>query len=113
MTKNKEINIRVALDKENIPETIVWSADDSDVSDMAVRAMLLSLWDHRNKDTLRLDLWTRDMNKDEMKIFFYETLNTMADTLERSIDDSRIAEDMRDFCSYFAEKMDIAQNPDS
>jgi len=104
---NKEIRINVTLDKKSIPEKIVWNADDTSISDMPVRAMLLALWDHNNKDTLRLDLWTRDMSRDEMKIFFYETLKTMADTLERSIDDERIAGDMRDFCSYFAEKMDI------
>ena len=35
----------------------------------------------------------------------------MADTLERSVDDERIAGDMRDFCDYFAEKMNIAGTP--
>ncbi len=108
---NKEIRISVTLDDKNIPENIVWSADDSNISEMPVRSMLLSLWDHTNKDTLRLDLWTKEMSRDEMKIFFYETLKTMADTLERSVDDERIAGDMRDFCSYFAEKMDIIEKP--
>ena len=71
------------------------------------RAMLLSLWDARSKDTLKLDLWTKDMTVDEMKIFFHQTLITMADTLDRSINDERISGDMRDFCDYFAEKMEI------
>jgi gliding motility-associated protein GldC len=66
------------------------------------------MWDHRKKDTMRLDLWTRDMTIDEMKIFFHETLLTMADTLEKSIADDRIADDLRDFCAHFAEKMEIA-----
>ncbi len=108
---NKKIRINVTLDDKNIPEKIIWDADDSNISEMPVRALLLSLWDHNNKDTLRLDLWTRDMSRDEMKIFFYETLKTMADTLERSVDDERIAGDMRDFCSYFADKMDIIEKP--
>ncbi len=108
---NKKIRINVTLDDKNIPEKIVWDADDSNISEMPVRALLLSLWDHNNKDTLRLDLWTRDMSRDEMKIFFYETLKTMADTLERSVDDERIAGDMRDFCSYFADKMYIIEKP--
>ncbi|MFO8029561.1 MAG: gliding motility protein GldC [Cyclonatronaceae bacterium] len=110
---NKEIRINVTLDDKNIPEKIIWNADDTQVSEMPVRAMMLAFWDHANKDTLRLDLWTKDMSRDEMKIFFYETLKTMADTLGRSIDDDRIAGDMRDFCSYFAEKMDIIDKPDS
>lgn len=108
----KEIRIRVGLGADHIPESIQWNADDLDEKDMPVKALFLSLWDHRNKDTLRLDLWTRDMSRDEMKIFFFETLKTMADTLEKSIDDQRISEDMRDFCYYFAEKMNISEKPD-
>ncbi len=107
----KEIRINVILDDEKIPQEITWGADDTSAANMPVRAVLLALWDHNNKDTLRLDLWTREMGRDEMKIFFFETLKTMADTLERSIDDKRIAGDMRDFCSYFAEKMNIIEKP--
>lgn len=106
----KTINIEVELDDKNIPTDIKWNATDLEGYDEAsCRAMLLSLWDHNRKDTLRLDLWTRDMTVDEMKIFFHQTLVTMADTLENSTNDDRISGDMRDFCAYFAEKMDIKE----
>lgn len=105
----KEVKVVVDLDENNIPEAIEWDAGDAEgASSKTCRAMILSLWDHKTKDTLRLDLWTKDMAVDEMKIFFHETLTSMADTLERSIADDRIAGDMRDFCDYFAEKMEIA-----
>src|SRR5690625_5636183 len=92
--QKKEINISVELDKENIPEKIIWNATDEPGNEQAeCRAMIMSLWDHKRKDTLRLDLWTRDMTVDEMKIFFHQTLVTMADTLKRSIDDERISGD--------------------
>jgi gliding motility-associated protein GldC len=108
--KTKTIEIRVTLDEKNIPEKIDWSATDLQGYDEATcRAMLLSLWDHKNKDTLRLDLWTKEMTVDEMKIFFHQTLVTMADTLETSIDDPRISGDMRDFCDYFADRMEIVE----
>lgn len=107
-SKKKNINIEVELDNKNIPTNIKWNATDMEGYDEAsCRAMLLSLWDHSRKDTLRLDLWTRDMTVDEMKIFFHQTLVTMADTLENSTNDDRISGDMRDFCDYFAEKMEI------
>jgi gliding motility-associated protein GldC len=106
--KKREINITVDLDDENIPENIHWEATDSDQG-TDCRAMIMSLWDHNTKDTLRLDLWTRKMTRDEMKIFFHQTLVTMADTLENSIDDERISGDMRDFCDHFAEKMEIKE----
>jgi len=106
----KKINIEVDLDDKNIPTDIKWNATDLEGYDEAsCRAMLLSLWDHKRKDTLRLDLWTRDMTVDEMKIFFHQTLVTMADTLENSTNDDRISGDMRDFCDYFAEKMNIKE----
>lgn len=69
--------------------------------------MLLSMWDPKKQDTLRLDLWTKEMTKDEMKIFFHQTLITMADTFENATEEEGMAEDMRDFISYFAEKMEI------
>jgi len=108
--KTKKINIEVELDQKNIPVDIRWNATDLDGYDEAsCRAMLLALWDHNQKDTLRLDLWTRDMTVDEMKIFFHQTLVTMANTLENSTNDSRISGDMRDFCEYFAERMNIKE----
>jgi len=109
--QSKKINIEVELDEKNVPEKIHWGATDLQGYDEAeCRAMILALWDHKNKDTLRLDLWTRDMTVDEMKIFFHQTLVTMADTLEKSINDERISGDMRDFCAYFAEKMEISDS---
>lgn len=104
----KEIRIRVGLDSQNIPERIDWMADDAHGKEhVEASAMVLALWDKQSRGSLRLDLWTKEMTVDEMKLFFHETLLTMADTLQRSIADERIAGDMRDFCAYFAEKMDI------
>lgn len=107
----KKIQIDVDLDEENIPSLIHWRADDAtEGMDRAqCRAMILALWDHKNKDTLRLDLWARTMTVDEMKIFVHRTLLTLADTVEKSIADDRIAGDMRDFCEYFADKMEIKE----
>ena len=104
----KDINITVQLDQDNVPENIIWNADDmTGMGEAKCRAMLLSLWDAEAKDTLKLDLWTKDMTVDEMKIFFHQTLVTMADTLKRATNDERISGDMMDFCDYFAEKMEI------
>lgn len=106
--QKKKINITVELDEQNIPTNIIWNADDMQgKSEAQCRAMLLSLWDARQKDTLKLDLWTKDMTVDEMKIFFHQTLVTMANTLHTATNDERISGDMMDFCDYFAEKMEI------
>lgn len=111
MAENKkEISITVELDDHNVPERIDWNATDKDGEGIAnCRAMLLSMWDPEKQDTLRLDLWTKEMTIDEMKVFFHQTLITMADTLENATNEEDMAEDMRDFTSYFAEKMEIME----
>jgi gliding motility-associated protein GldC len=110
MQKKKEINITVELDKENVPTNIVWKADDlQGVEEVETRAMLLSLWDTKRKDTLKLDLWTKEMTIDEMKIFFHQTLLSMANTLEQSTNEENMAEDLRDYCYHFADKMNIIE----
>lgn len=108
MATDKDINITVTLDDNDIPEGITWNATDlSGQQEANCRAMLLSMWDHEKNDTLRLDLWTKEMTRDEMKIFFHQTLVTLADTLENATEEEQMAEDLRDFTAYFADKMEI------
>lgn len=106
--KKKEISITVELDDDNVPEKIDWNATDKEGEGIEnCKAMLLSMWDPERQDTLRLDLWTKEMTKDEMKIFFHQTLVTMADTFENATEEKEVTEDMRDFISYFADKLEI------
>ena len=63
--------------------------------------------DPKDKNTLRIDLWTEDMTVDEMKQFFHQTLLTMADSFERATNERNICEDLRDYCYHFADKMNI------
>ena len=74
---------------------------------MDSKAIFMSVWDHKAKEALRIDLWTKDMPLDEMKIFFHQTLTAMSDTFERATNDDKMSATMRDFCDYFAEKLAI------
>lgn len=107
MKKKSDIKISVSLDENNIPEKLLWTAKDGGVDAAEAKAMLLSIWDHKQKETLRIDLWTKDMPVDEMKQFFHQTLVAMADTFQRATDDEKMADTMRDFCDYFAEKLEL------
>jgi gliding motility-associated protein GldC len=71
------------------------------------KAMLLSVWNSEKKESLKIDLWTKDMPVDEMKIFFHQTLIAMSDTFLKATQDEKMTATMRDFCDYFAEKLDI------
>lgn len=101
------ISIDVELDENKIPEKLNWSAEDGGVSDEESKAIFISVWDHKNKESLRIDLWTKDMPLDEMKIFFHQTLTSMSDTYQRATNDEKMAETMKDFCDYFAEKLEL------
>ena len=100
------INFTITLDENNLPEAIEWNASDSSDSGKC-KAIMLAMWDEREKNTMRIDLWTKDMPVDDMKRFFHQNLVTMSDTLQRSTSEEKMAGDMRDFGAYFAEKMGL------
>lgn len=102
-----EIRLQVALDENRVPEKLSWSAQDGGIENEEAKAMLLSVWDHKNKESLKIDLWTKDMPVEEMKIFFHQTLSTLADTYMRATQDEKMTATMKDFCDYFAEKLDL------
>ena len=64
-----EISLKVGLDENKIPEIIHWTAEDGGVSNEETKAVMLSVWDSKSKESLRIDLWTKEMPVDEMKIF--------------------------------------------
>ena len=107
--KKAEIKLTVDLDDNNVPENITWESTDAKNKEaLPVKSIMLSLWDHNYKNTLRIDLWTKDMPVDEMKRFFYETLQTMGDSFLRATGEKNIVEDLRDYCAHFADKMEIS-----
>jgi len=106
-TITSEIRFLVELDENRVPEKLKWTAQDGGVNAEEAKALMLSIWDSKAQETLRIDLWTKDMPVDEMKVFFHQTLVAMADTFQRATDDEKMTDTMKDFCDYFAEKMDL------
>ena len=106
-TITSEIKFLVELDENRVPEKLTWSAEDGGVELEEAKAMMLSIWDSKVQETLRIDLWTKDMPVDEMKLFFHQTLVAMSETFQRATQDEKMANTMKDFCDYFAEKMEL------
>ncbi len=102
-----KISLNVGLDENKIPETLTWSAEDGGISNEEAKAFLLSVWDPKAKESLKIDLWTKDMPVDEMRVFFHQTLVTMTDTFYRATQDEKMAATMKDFTDYFAEKLEL------
>lgn len=104
-----EIKFLVELDENRVPEKLLWTAKDGGVELQESKAIMLNVWDSKAKESMRIDLWTKDMPVDEMKVFFHQTLVSMAETFRRATNDEKMSDTMLDFCDYFAEKLDLKQ----
>lgn len=104
MSSNSQIRIDVHLDDHLVPERIEWEADDQPGKNTA-KSALIGLWDEKEANSMRIDLWTKSMTTDEMKAFFHQNLLTLADTFERATGEKEMAGHMRAFGRYFGEKM--------
>ena len=110
--KNSEINITVSLDEANIPERITWNAIDEQgqpqVSEgpSQSKAMSLSFWDDQQKNTLRIDLWTKEMPVDEMKRFCIDAIGGLALTTLIASGDSYLAQELNDLCDRLVQHVE-------
>lgn len=109
--KQSEIKFTVTLDEKNLPINIDWSATDGNVKSNS-KSIMLGLWDSEAKNTLRIDLWTKEMTVEEMNQFYHQTLLSMADTLERSTSQQEAAMALRNFAQEFGERLNLVmKNP--
>lgn len=106
-THTSEIKVSIELDVNRVPEKLTWSASEGGIEEEDAKAFMLSIWDSNEKATKRIELWTKDMPVDEMKIFFHQTLMAMAETFQRATGDEKMTATMKDFCDYFAEKLEL------
>lgn len=104
-----DVLFSISLDENQVPEKLSWSAEEGGIKNEDTKAFFISVWDSKKKETLKMDLWTKDMPLDEMKHFFYQTLLSMADTFHRATTDDKMTASMRDFAAYFAEKLELVE----
>ncbi|MDQ3048454.1 MAG: gliding motility protein GldC [Bacteroidota bacterium] len=104
--KQSEIKFTVSLDENNLPQKIDWSATDGGEQSES-KSIMIALWDAKENNTLRIDLWTKDMMVDEMKQFYHQSLLSMADTFSRATGEAEMAKEMRAFAQHFGQKMEL------
>ncbi len=107
--RTSTIEIKVGLDENNVPERIQWKAEDKGkkATPSKAKALLLSVFDEENLETLKIDLWTKEMQVIEMDRFFFQTMRAMADTYFKATQNTELATDMQRFVQYFGEKTEI------
>ena len=92
--KESTINFKITLDQDNVPEKIMWEASDKEPEGFQeAKSISLNLWDHLQKNTLRIDLWTKDMPIDEMKRFYIDCLGGLAQNILNATGDEFMAQE--------------------
>jgi gliding motility-associated protein GldC len=112
MADQSRIQIDVALDDDKVPERITWKATDQVEAGTEAKAFLLAFFDKESRDTLKIDLWTKEMQVFEMDRFFYNTLKSLADTYFRATGNEKLAGAMQQFARYFGEEVEIVPKED-
>jgi gliding motility-associated protein GldC len=105
--KKSDITFSVELDDTKMPINIAWSATDAGEVENNCKAMMLSMWDRTEENTMRIDLWTKDMKVDEMKLFFHQTFVSMINTLERATGADNTILEMREYAKHLAEQLKL------
>jgi gliding motility-associated protein GldC len=100
------IQFNVSLDENQIPDKITWKASDNGEQGDC-DAAFLTIWDSKEKNTLRIDLWTKEMMIDDMQIFFHQMMLSMSDTYKRATGDEALSKEMKEFAFHMGEKMGI------
>ena len=101
-----EIKFSVTRDDKKVPEKIDLNASGIQEQTTA-NAVMISLWDAKAKNTLRIDLWTKNMMKEEMKKFYHQSLLSMADNFERATGNVEASQAIRNFSQKLGEKMNL------
>lgn len=108
IVRHSDITLRVSQDAAMIPVKIEWGASDRNGGELEeCKAMAVALFDKAHRDTLRIDLWTSEMQVAEMDRFMYQILRSLSGTYLKATQNKDLAEDMARFAQYFGEKTEI------
>ena len=97
------LKFEIELDENQLPLNIEMHASDGEANEKNIKALMLSAWAAKTKETLRIDLWTKDMPVNEMFVMYHQTMMGMAVSLEKATGNNKLAATLRDYCNFFAE----------
>src|SRR5678809_1482450 len=104
--KTNELTFRVQIDENNLPQSIEWDAPDSGKKNLC-KSLMVAMWDAHENNTLRIDLWTKDMTVDEMKKFFHQNVVTLTDTYIRATGDEATGKKVKGFFSEVGKEIGV------
>ena len=102
------INVKVKLDKQRTPVSMCWEADESDSKDLQpCKAVMISIWDPTKKNTVRFDLWTKEMMHHEMSTLIFQSLLMMGETYANATGNQELANEIQEFAEDFGVKAKV------
>ncbi len=105
--RTTKIQLDVELDDNHVPETMTWHAEDGGIENQPTKATVMAVWDDGAKEALRIDLWTKDMPVDHMKMFLHQILLSLSNTYEKATGEEDVADWMEMMAEEFAVKAAI------
>ncbi len=103
------IKLSVELDSNKVPKKIFWEASDLREKKKTTNSFLLSLWDNETNNTLKINLWTKEMLMHDMKKFIHQTMFDFVDILKKSTGEEKSSKELEDFLIQFAKTLKIAK----
>ena len=104
--KTSEISFKVTVDDSHLPVNIEWEAKDAGEKS-ASKSVMIALWDAKENNTMRIDLWTKDMSIDEMKKFYVQNVMTLTETYLRATNDVESAKEVKALFSEIGRKIGV------
>ena len=101
------LKFEVELDENNLPNSIKMLEEKASNSSIDLKTLMIAGWDAKRKETLRVDIWTKDMPVNDMFIMYHQNMMGMATSLEKSTGQNKLANALRDYCDFFAKETKI------
>jgi len=106
LMKTSTINFTIELDQNNVPDKILWDATEKPVEGHSeTKAISISLWDHVQKNTLRIDLWAKDMPVEDMKRFYVDCIGGLAQSALTATGDEFMSQEMNALCEKLVDHL--------
>mgnify|MGYP005849401055 FL=1 len=106
MARKENISLEITLDQANVCEAIQWDATQKPTEGAEkAKGMMLALWEGWQNGTLKIDLWTKEMEVHEMKRFCIETIAGMAETIRNATGDEVMAMDLENMCKKLEDRL--------
>ena len=68
------LKFEVELDENNLPNSIKMLEEKASNSSIDLKALMIAGWDAKRKETLRVDIWTKDMPVNDMFIMYHQNM---------------------------------------